>query len=182
MSAKQEVFSYLGYCGSSEVSHEDRCLVGQVLFIDDLVMYEGETFEALEEAFRQSVDEYLVFCKEQGRAPSKAYSGSFNIRIGTELHRVADKKAHLMGVTLNEFVRAAIQTAISPREIGGQLPYAAVPLQTAQLASTVALWIGPQDHDRFTPVSTEREIGPLEGHSSAKGQLNLMPAAITALQ
>ena len=55
MSTKSESFSYKSYFGSAEISHEDHCLVGQVLYIDDLVMYEGETFDELEQAFQSSI-------------------------------------------------------------------------------------------------------------------------------
>ena len=112
MSTKIESFSYKSYFGSAEISHEDHCLVGQVLYIDDLVMYEGETFDELEQAFQNSVDEYLEFCQQVGKSPEKTYSGSFNVRIGADLHSKAARKASAFGISLNDFVREAVRSSL----------------------------------------------------------------------
>lgn len=108
MNAKQEYFSYKDYFGSAEVSHEDHCLIGQLLHIDDLVMYEGTTYDELEQAFQKSVDDYLEFCEQVGKKPEKTYSGSFNVRIGPALHRAAAHAAQRAGVSLNDYVRQAV--------------------------------------------------------------------------
>ncbi len=118
MSAQQEFFSHKGYFGSAEVSHEDHCLVGQLLYIDDLVMYEGATYEEIERAFQQSVDDYLQFCSEVGKQPQKTYSGSFNVRIGAALHLKAARAALRTGISLNDYVRQAIAQSV---EDGGSL-------------------------------------------------------------
>jgi len=69
---KSESFSYKGYAGSSEFSHEDRCLIGQILYIDDLILYEGDNYDDLEKAFHSSVDEYLEFWQEVGKEPQES--------------------------------------------------------------------------------------------------------------
>ncbi|WP_038292220.1 hypothetical protein [Zooshikella ganghwensis] len=51
--------SYKGYHGSVEVCTEDNILFGKVLFINPLVSYEGESVKALQEAFKEAVDDYL---------------------------------------------------------------------------------------------------------------------------
>ncbi len=118
MSSQQECFSYKGYFGSAEVSHEDHCLVGQLLYIDDLVMYEGATYDEIEQAFQQSVDDYLKFCEEVGKEPQKTYSGSFNVRIGAALHNKAARAAVRAGVSLNDYVRQAVAHSV---EEGGSM-------------------------------------------------------------
>jgi len=112
MTTKHELFSYKGYFGSAEISHEDHCLVGQLLYIDDLVMYEGESFDDLEQGFQRSVDDYIEFCAEVGKSPEKTYSGSFNVRIGSELHSKAARKASASGVSLNDYVREAVKCSV----------------------------------------------------------------------
>ena len=55
--------SHKGYTGSIEVSFEDNCLHGRVLFIEDIVTYEGESVEELATSFKDAVDRYLAYCK-----------------------------------------------------------------------------------------------------------------------
>lgn len=104
--------TYIGYTGSIEVSIEDDCLHGRILFIDDLVTYEGSSVSEIRAAFQESVDRYLSHCQRVGKPADKPYSGTFNVRIGPELHSKAAKAAHLKKIKLNEFVKLAIQTAV----------------------------------------------------------------------
>ncbi len=69
----QKVLEYRGYTGSIEVSLADRCLCGKVLDIDDLVMYDAETINDLDQAFVNMVDFYLE-CMEE--AAGKEAKGS----------------------------------------------------------------------------------------------------------
>ncbi len=54
----EEQLSYEGYTGSVCWSEEDSCWHGKVLGIVDLVTYEGDFFEDLEVAFKDSVVDY----------------------------------------------------------------------------------------------------------------------------
>lgn len=56
--------SHNEYLGSVEVSLQDNCLCGRILFIDDLVSYEGQTVGELRLAFEEAVEHYLSTCKE----------------------------------------------------------------------------------------------------------------------
>ena len=102
-------FNYKGYCGSLEVSVDDDCLFGKVLFINDLVTYEGQSPAELKAAFEESLDYYLDKCERDGVNPEKPFSGSFNIRISPELHREAAMRAAMSGQSLNDYVRQAIE-------------------------------------------------------------------------
>lgn len=55
-----------GYEGSAEVSLEDDCLYGKILFISDLVNYEAQTVPDLRKAFEEAVEYYLAHCAEKG--------------------------------------------------------------------------------------------------------------------
>jgi|LGOV01.1.fsa_nt_gb predicted HicB family RNase H-like nuclease len=108
----KKVFKYKGYSGSMEFSQEDKCLFGKILFVNDLVTYEAETYEQLEAEFAAAVDDYLETCEELGASPDKPFSGTFNVRVGPELHQQAAKVAHLEDITLNELTRQAIKTRV----------------------------------------------------------------------
>lgn len=103
---------YKGYRGSVEYSGEDRVFFGKVLFVDSLLMYHGTSVDEIEQAFKKTVDHYLALCKKTGRSPNKPYSGSFNVRIGSDLHRKAVQAAYHRNINLNEYVTIAIQFAV----------------------------------------------------------------------
>ena len=109
----QTELAYKGYTGSVEVSIEDACLHGRILFIDDLVTYEGNDVPELQAAFEAAVDRYLVHCERVGKSANKPFSGTFNVRIGPELHGLAARAASRKSIKLNEFVKQAIQAAIA---------------------------------------------------------------------
>lgn len=109
----QTELAYKSYTGSIEVSIEDECLHGRILFIDDLVTYEGNSVPYLRVAFEAAVDRYLAHCERVGKPPSKPFSGTFNVRIGPYLHGQAARAASRKGIKLNEFVKQAMQAAIA---------------------------------------------------------------------
>jgi hypothetical protein len=67
-----EHFEYLGFIGSIEDSPEDGRLHGKLLGIRDLVAYDGTAIDELEKNFHGAVDEYLAFCKAEGKAVQKS--------------------------------------------------------------------------------------------------------------
>ena len=100
---------YKGYYGSIEASTEDNCLYGKLLFIRPLVNYEGRTVAELEAAFQAAVDDYLATCQQQGVAPQVPCKGSFNVRVGHDLHLAAVLAAARHHVTLNDLTRQALR-------------------------------------------------------------------------
>lgn len=103
---------HAGFSGSMEASLEDECLHGRVLFIDDIVTYEGETVAALKEAFVAAVDRYIAYCAQNGRPANKPFSGSFNVRVGPDLHKAAALLAAQRGIKLNELVVNALRSYV----------------------------------------------------------------------
>lgn len=115
-----DLLEYKGYQGTIEYSKADELLFGKVLHIDSLIQYDGASVPDIKTAFQDAVDGYLAFCEQTGRAPNKPYSGTFNVRIGPELHRDAVMAAGKRGTKLNEFVRDAIRAMV-----GGEVEQAA---------------------------------------------------------
>ncbi|KIH83283.1 HicB protein [Pseudomonas batumici] len=99
---------YKGYYGSIEASVEDNCLFGKLQFIRALVSYEGQTVAELEAAFKAAVDDYLETCRELKQAPEMPCKGSFNVRVGHDLHLAAALTATRQKVTLNDLTRQAL--------------------------------------------------------------------------
>lgn len=102
------LLQYKGYYGSIEASTEDNCLFGKLLFIRALVSYEGQTVAELQAAFREAVEDYLATCQEQGKEPEVPCKGSFNVRVGHDLHLAASVAANKQRITLNDLTRQAL--------------------------------------------------------------------------
>lgn len=103
-----ETLKYKGYLGSIVPSLEDGCLVGEVLFIRDTIIYEGESLKELQESFKYVVDQYLADCKTLGREPNKTFSGTFNVRVGPERHKALACLAYKLGKSNNQILCDAI--------------------------------------------------------------------------
>ncbi|MET0464103.1 MAG: type II toxin-antitoxin system HicB family antitoxin [Chitinophagaceae bacterium] len=108
-----DVLQYKNYYAGVHFSAEDEVFHGKIIGINDLVNFEGNTVKELKKAFHEAVDDYLETCEELGKEPEKTYKGSFNVRIPSDLHRQAARYAALKNMTLNDFVRHAIDTVLS---------------------------------------------------------------------
>lgn len=104
------LLKHRGYYGSIEASTDDHCLFGKLQFVRALVSYEGETVAELEAAFRDAVDDYLATCEQLGTPPETPCKGSFNVRIGHELHLAAAITASQHGISLNDLTRQALSS------------------------------------------------------------------------
>lgn len=107
------IVKYNGYVGSIEISIDDNCLHGKILFINDLVTYEALTPNELELEFQAAVTDYLESCHELNKEPDKPFSGSFNVRVGEELHRKAAIESKIQDTTLNDFTKSALEEKLS---------------------------------------------------------------------
>lgn len=71
-----------GYAARIEYSEEDGVFVGRLLGIRDIVSFQGDTEEKARAAFRDSVDDYLEFCAERGKAPDDPATGTLTAYRG----------------------------------------------------------------------------------------------------
>ncbi len=115
---KSDLLNHNGYYGSVQYSQEDECLYGRVEFIDDLILYEGESISDLKASFIEAVDHYIDNCKKRGIKPNTTCKGSFNVRVGEELHREVAAEALRARVSLNEFVRQTLYARVHSLDAG----------------------------------------------------------------
>jgi len=111
-----ELFKYKDYSGSIDTCVVDKCLHGEILFIKDVITYEADTVAELENEFQAAVDDYIVACEELGREPQKPFSGSFNVRVTSEIHRSLALTAKAKNISLNECLKDALSKYISNEE------------------------------------------------------------------
>lgn len=108
-----DILQYKDYYADIHFSAEDEVFYGQLIGINDLVNFEAESVKELKKAFTEAVEDYLSTCKKLNKLPDKTYKGSFNVRIPSQLHRQAAIFAAMKKVTLNDFVKYAIDSAVS---------------------------------------------------------------------
>jgi len=107
-----EYMKYKDYLSTISFSAEDEIFSGKVHGINDLLSFEGRSVKELKKSFKETVDDYLRTCREVGKSPDKTYKGTFNVRIGTNLHKHASLVAFEKSLSLNDFVKQAIAFAL----------------------------------------------------------------------
>lgn len=100
---------YKGYIGHVEFDDEADIFHGEVINTRDVITFQGATVAQIKEAFHESVNDYLAFCKERNEEPEKPFSGKFNLRIDPELHRQVFIAAKQHKISLNQWIAEAIK-------------------------------------------------------------------------
>src|SRR5262249_49717898 len=113
---RDSMMEYKGYIGRVEFDDESALFTGEVINTRDVITFQGESVGELTQAFCDSIDDYLAFCKTRGDAPDKPFSGQFVTRISPELHRQVNLAAARSGKSLNAWVAEQLQGAVSPVE------------------------------------------------------------------
>ncbi len=60
---------YKGYIGEASFDSDARIFHGEIINTKDVVTFQGTSAEELEKSFRDSVDDYLDWCREDGLKP-----------------------------------------------------------------------------------------------------------------
>ncbi len=98
------MLKYKGYLAKVQYDDEAKLLHGEVIGIRDVVTFQADSASAIPKAFRESVDDYLEFCRSRGEKPNKPASGKFVVRIDPELHRKLSMLAESEDKSLNAIV------------------------------------------------------------------------------
>ena len=121
---------YRGYKGRISYSPEDGCFFGEIQDIPDLILYDGESLEQLEMNFREAVDDYIDNAEKEDRKAHKPCSGTFNVRIGKDLHTALARIASEQDRTLNSLVKDFCERGVNNYETGtSRLSFTGIPVQ-----------------------------------------------------
>lgn len=104
---------YKGYHGQVNYDEEAKLFHGEVVGLRDVITFQGTSVDELEKAFKDSIDEYLDFCKELGRSPEKPFSGKLILRLPPEIHERAAYEARCSGLSLNAWIKQGIQQMLT---------------------------------------------------------------------
>jgi predicted HicB family RNase H-like nuclease len=105
---------YKGYQGQVNYDEEAKLFHGEVIGLRDVITFQGTSVDELEQAFKDSIDEYLDFCKELAREPEKPFSGKLMLRLPPEIHERAAYQARCDGLSLNAWIKQGIQQLLTP--------------------------------------------------------------------
>ena len=98
---------YKDYTAYIEFSDEDGCLIGKVLGIRDVIVFDGKTVEEIRTNFQDMIDHYITACAKAGREPNEPVS-EIMVPLSPELYAKVSSKAEYDGVP----VRAVMETAL----------------------------------------------------------------------
>ncbi|MCL2182347.1 MAG: type II toxin-antitoxin system HicB family antitoxin [Chitinispirillia bacterium] len=107
------MLSYKGYIGSVEYSDADEVFCGKLLGITDLILYHGDSVASIKQDFIDAVDDYLQYCKDEGKKPDKPCKGAFNIKIAPDLHSQLVNYSNLHGKSINATIEEAITNLVN---------------------------------------------------------------------
>lgn len=102
------MMEYKGYSGNVVYDSDAKLFHGEVMNTRDVITFQGKSVEEIEKAFRESIEDYLAWCIEEGASPEKPYSGRFNVRLSPELHRNVAVTAESMHISINQLVEKAL--------------------------------------------------------------------------
>ncbi len=100
---------YKGYYGRVAYDNEAKIFHGELVGMQAVITFQGTTVEELETAFKDSVDDYLDWCKQRRKAPEKPFSGKFNLRLSSELHAKLASNAKKENMSLNSYLNEALE-------------------------------------------------------------------------
>lgn len=99
------ILTYGDYVATIELDDEAGVMFGRVQNLSrDGIAFEGESVEDLTQNFHDAVDSYVEACEEEGVEPERPYSGTVNLRMGSELHKSLVRYATMNNISLNEVI------------------------------------------------------------------------------
>jgi predicted HicB family RNase H-like nuclease len=113
------IISYKGYQARISVDEELKTFSGRVANVDDVLTFEGKSYDELHDAFVEAIEDYLEWCVESGEEPDRPYSGNVLVRMEPSLHRTLARAAAARDESLNLFVVSVLKEAVSEQEGSG---------------------------------------------------------------
>lgn len=107
-----------GYQAAIEYDEEAELFHGEVAGLRDVITFQGKSVAELKKAFRDSVEDYLAFCRARGEEPEKPFSGQFVVRTNPQAHRKAALAARRQGLSLNAWVTSVLESATAAHDTG----------------------------------------------------------------
>lgn len=102
------MMKYKNYIATIEYDPDANHFHGEILGMRDVVTFCGTSVKELEKEFRNSVDDYIEFCRKKGKTPERSFSGTLNLRMPPTLHKEVALQAEAKQKSINEWINEAI--------------------------------------------------------------------------
>lgn len=99
----KDYYAEVSYDSSADSFH------GRVLGMRDVIDFYGRTPEELREEFKNSIEDYLSWCAEEGEKPEKSWQGRLTLRPDEELRRRLVIAAAASGKSVNKWVTEVLE-------------------------------------------------------------------------
>lgn len=99
---------YKDFEATVKFDEDAEVFYGEVVNTRDVITFQGKSVEELKQAFEDSVEDYLEFCRERNEEPNQPFSGELVVQISPELHRQLYRKAQHSGKSLNSLVEESL--------------------------------------------------------------------------
>lgn len=103
---------YKGYKGHAVYDAQAKIFHGELVGLNAVITFQGETVQELEQAFKDSVDDYLEWCSKRGKSPEKTFSGTLSLRLTPEIHAKLHHNAAIEKMSLNAYLNEIISEKI----------------------------------------------------------------------
>jgi predicted HicB family RNase H-like nuclease len=102
-----------GYKAKIEYDPELDQFRGEILGLNGSADFYGKSPASLRREFKNSLKVYLEVCEEKGIAPTKEFSGKFNLRIPPRLHSEIAARASAENKSINQWVSEVLDHTVS---------------------------------------------------------------------
>jgi predicted HicB family RNase H-like nuclease len=102
-----------GYKAKIEYDPDLDQFRGEILGLNGSADFYGKSPANLRKEFKNSLKVFLEVCKEEGINPKKEYSGKFNLRIPSRLHREIAARATATDKSINQLVSEILKRSVS---------------------------------------------------------------------
>jgi len=106
------MMKYKGYFGEVQYDSDAKIFHGEVVGLKDVITFQAKTVDGLEKAFKDSINDYLEWCKERNEKPEKTYSGKIHLRMNPELHAQLALEAAKKRISLNDLINKLLNQNI----------------------------------------------------------------------
>lgn len=98
------MLKYKGYTGYVVYDDEARIFHGEVVALKAVITFQGTTVDEIEQTFKDSIDDYLDWCKKRSKEPEKPHSGKFNLRMPPDVYVKVVAHAAQEGLSINSYI------------------------------------------------------------------------------
>ena len=102
-----------GYKAKIEYDPDLDQFRGEILGLNGSADFYGKSPASLRKEFKNSLKIFLEVCEEEGINPEKEYSGKFNLRIPSKLHREIAARATATDKSINQWVSEILKRSVS---------------------------------------------------------------------